>query len=103
MASFPGRLPVLIRFSEEAARQDCWGRLEKLSGTDALLSTRARLARGDRVLLDFELGPGSFEGVPGEVHEVEFDLDRYCSAEIRFTDEVCKRRLATALLDLLSR
>ncbi len=101
--AFPVRLPVVIRFPETASRQDSWGRLEKLSGSDAVLDTRTELRPGDRIFLDFDLAAERFEGVPGEVRHAELDSDRYCQAEIRFTDEVLKRRLGAALLELLSR
>ena len=103
MPAFPKRQPVVLRFPEEDARQDCWGRLERVSGTDAVLTTRARLSRGDRVLLDFELGPESFQGVAAAVHDAQADADGYTEAELRLTDEVQKRKLAAALLDILSR
>lgn len=97
------RLPVLIRFAPEAGRQDAWGRLEELTASSARLSTASALTRGERVLLSFQLASESFKNLPGEVLHEEGDADGYRIAELRFTDEVVKRRLARALLDVLSR
>ncbi len=97
------RLPVLIRFAPEVGRQDGWGRLEELTASSARLSTASALARGEKVFLSFQLDAESFKSLPAEVLYEEGDDDGYRSAELRFTDEVAKRRLARALIDVLSR
>jgi hypothetical protein len=61
------------------------------------------LARRDRVLLSFEVAGERFKDLAAEVLWSEQDADGYCSAEVSFSDEVEKRRLARALLDALSR
>ena len=96
-------LPVLLRFAGEAARQDGWGRLVALTSGGAELSTAARLVVGEVVLLSFELAGDRFEGVRARVAHAEDDADGHRLAELRFTDEVERRRLAKALTDVLSR
>lgn len=95
--------PVLLRFPAEEARAESWGRLCELTASSARLSTQAALARRDRVSVSFELGGERFKNLPAVVEWVETDADGYLSVELRFSDEVEKRRLARALLDALSR
>jgi len=96
-------LPVLLRFGPAAARQDGWGRLVELTSGGAELSTATRLVAGEVVLLSFELAGDRFEGVHARVAHAEDDADGHRLAELRFTDEVERRRLAKALTDVLSR
>jgi hypothetical protein len=96
-------LPVLLRFEPAAARQDGWGRLARLTSGGAELSTSTRLAAGEGVLLSFELAGGRFEDVRARVTHVEDDADGHRLAELRFLDEVERRRLAKALTDVLAR
>lgn len=102
-AGSAARLPVVISFPEAAARPDGWGRFEDLSAAGARLSTMTRLSEGERVLLSFELAGEAFAQAPAEVRRGELDSDGYCQAELAFRDEVMRRRLAKALVDLLSR
>jgi hypothetical protein len=96
-------LPVLLRFEPAAARQDGWGRLVRLTSGGAELSTATRLVVGEGVLLSFELAGDRFEGVRARVAHAEDDDDGHRLAELLFTDEVERRRLAKALTDVLSR
>jgi len=96
-------VPVLLGFSPEAARQDAWGRLITLTSGGAELSTVVRLVKGEGVLLSFELGGASFEGVRARVEHAEDDQDGHRLAELRFLDEVQRRSLAKVLTDVLAR
>ncbi len=96
-------LPVLLRFAPAAARQESWGRLVSLTSGGAELSTATRVVVGEVVLLSFELGGDRFEGVRARVAHAEDDADGHRLAELLFTDEVERRRLAKALTDVLSR
>jgi hypothetical protein len=96
-------LPVLLTFDPAAARQDGWGRLVRLTSGGAELSTAARLVVGETLLLGFELGADRFEGVRATVAHAEDDGDGHRLAELRFLDEVQRRRLARSLTDALSR
>jgi hypothetical protein len=95
--------PVLLRFPAEASRCEAWGRLAELSASSASLSTQATMRRGERCLLSFEIGLERFKDLPAEIGWVERDADGFWVAEVRFRDEVDKRRLARALLDALAR
>ena len=103
MRSSPKLIPVLISFPEAAARQDGWGRLVDLSGSGAHLSALLELRRAETVTLSFEVGGEPFHAVSARVTFVEADHDGYSLAELRFTDEVEKRRLARTILETLSR
>lgn len=96
-------LPVLLRFAPAAARQDGWGRLERLTSGGADLSTATRLVAGEGVLLSFELAGERFESLRARVSHAEDDADGHRLAELRFLDELQRRRLAKALTDVLSR
>lgn len=96
------RLPVLLAFPD-GARMEGWGRFIELSASTATLSTHSSLVRLERVLLTFELNGENFAELPARVAHQEPDQDGYTLAELTFTDEVAKRRLARVLADLLSR
>ncbi len=95
-------VPVLLRFPGASARQDAWGRLVKVTAGGAVLSTGARLAKAEVVRLDFELG-GERLSVPARVHHAGADDDGQCLAELVWNDEVERRRLARALVEVLSK
>lgn len=97
------RLPVLIGFPEASGRAEGWGRFSELSGSSAALSTLTRLSSRERVHLSFELAGERFESLAADVVVASLDADGYCVAEVSFRDEVQRRRLAKALLDVLSR
>lgn len=103
MRRAPSLIPVLLRFPGSAARQDAWGRLLELTAGGATLSTAAPLARGEALTLSFELGGEELKGVPARAAHVERDADGHVLAELRFTDELERRRLSRLLLDLLAR
>ncbi|MBI4061025.1 MAG: PilZ domain-containing protein [Elusimicrobia bacterium] len=98
----PLLVPALLRFPGSAARQDSWGRLLKVTAGGAELSTAARLAKGDVLQLQFELG-GERMALPARVHHAYDDDDGQRVAELRWSDMVERRRLARALVGLLSR
>lgn len=93
-------LPVALKSSQ---REEAWGRLASVSAGGAELTTLSTLHRGDAVLLSFEMASERFRDLPAYVEASEIDADGYCSAELRWTDEVERRRLARTLLDVLSR
>lgn len=94
---------VVIGFSEADARESGWGRFGELSAADARLTTTSELKRHDRLFLTFEAAGEKFKSLPALVTHAEIDGEGSVSAEIRFTDEVEKRRLSRTLLDILSR
>lgn len=103
MRRAPVFIPVLLRFAPEASRQDSWGRLVVLTPGGAELSTSVRLLKGETVLLSFELGLERFEDFRARVEYAEDDQDGARLAELRFLDEVQRRGLARALVDVLAR
>jgi hypothetical protein len=82
---------------------EAWGRLVELYGSGALLSTQARLFAGDRLAVSFEAAGEAFEEFSCRVLRCEKDEDGFHLAELLWTDEVHRKRLARALADLLSR
>ncbi len=99
----PAAVPALLRFAPGLGRLDGWGRLQELSSSFAVVSTLTVLARRERVLLSFEVAGERYREVGAEVVWVQSDSDGFCVAELRFVDEVEKRRLARTLLEVLSR
>ena len=102
MMRAPFLVPVLLRFPGSAARQDSWGRLLKITAEGAELSTAAPLAKGEELLLMFELG-GEQLRMSARVHYSDNDADGQCVADLRWNGMVERRRLARVLLDVLSR
>ncbi len=102
MKRAPRLIPALLRFPGASARQDSWGRLLELTAGGAELSTAARLAKGETVLVRFELG-GEKLTIPARVHHAYDDEDGGRIADLRWNDMVERRRLARALVDVLSR
>lgn len=98
----PFLVPVLLRFPGSSARQDAWGRLLQITAGGAELSTAAPLAKGEELLLLFELG-GERLRMPARVHHSENDDDGQRVAELRWNDMVERRRLARVMLDVLSK
>lgn len=96
-------LPALLRFPPESARQDAWGRLTRLTSGGAELSTAVRLVRGEGVLLTFDLGGDRLEEVRSRVADAVDDADGHRLVELAFLDEVQRRALAKALVEVLSR
>ncbi len=96
-------VPVLLAFPPASARQDAWGRLSRLTSGGAELSTAVRLLKDEGVLLSFDLGVERFEGLRARVSHAEDDDDGLRVVELRFVDEVQRRRLAKALIELLTR
>ena len=96
----PKTIPVALALGD---REVSWGRLLSLSARAAALSTQSALSRGEIVFLSFELSGERFKEIPARVEDSAVDLDGYTQAELVFTDEVERRRLAKTLLDLLSR
>ncbi len=97
----PSLVPALLSFPGSAARQDSWGRLLKITAGGGELSTAARLAKGERVAIQFDLG-GERLLMPARVH-LAYDDDGQCVAELRWSDMVARRRLAVVLVDVLSK
>ncbi len=95
--------PVLIAFPGELAREEGWGRFLELCASSAKLSTQTPLKLSERVLLGFEFNGERFSELRAEVEHLDKDADGFVVADIRFEDEVEKRRLARTLADLLSR
>ncbi len=102
MKQAPFLVPALLRFPGSSARQDSWGRLLEITGGGCELSTAARLTKGETVLVQFELG-GDRLLLRARVHHAYDDDDGGRVAELRWSDMVERRRLARALLDVLSR
>lgn len=96
-------VPVVIGFAEADGRESGWGRFLELAAADAKVTTISELKRHDRLFLTFEVAGEKFKSLPAVVTHAETDGDGSLSAEIRFTDEVEKRRLSRTLLDVLAR
>ena len=102
MKRAPILVPALLRFPGSSARSDGWGRLLKITAGGCELSTAARLAKGEIVLVKFELG-GERLMIAARVHHACDDDDGQRVAELRWNDMVERRRLARVLLDVLSK
>ena len=102
MKRAPFFIPALLRFPGAAARLDGWGRLLQLTAGGAELSTATRLAKGEDVCLEFELGGERLSAAARVLHAGRDD-DGHCLAELRWTGMLDRRRLARALIDALSR
>ena len=102
MKRAPFLVPALLRFAGTSARQDAWGRLLKITAGGAELSTAARMTKGERLSAKFELG-GEMLRVAAEVSHVGKDDDGQTLAELRWIDMVERKRLARAILDVVSR
>ena len=102
MTRTPAPVPALLRFPPSSARSEAWGKLLRLTASEADLTTAVRLVRDEGVLLSFELGGESFEDLKARVtHAVVDDGQRL--VELRFVDEVQRRRVAKDLTEALSR
>ena len=99
----PRDLPAQLAFEPALSRPDAWGRLESLSAAGARLLTLARVERGERVLLSFEVNGERFDALDARVAHRELDPDGYSLVELDFTRPTERRRLSGALLDVLSR
>lgn len=102
MKRAPVLVPALLRFPGSSARQDAWGRLLKITAGGAELSTGARLAKGEALHVQFELG-GERLLIAARVNRADDDADGHRAAELRWSDMVERRRLARVLIDMLSR
>ncbi len=101
MRRAPRDVPVLIAFAESSL-EITWGRFDALSAVGARVLTRAEVRRKDELFLSFEVGGDAYQEVPAEAVYVETDCDGYRLLDLRFKDEVAKRRLAKTLLTLLT-
>lgn len=99
MRSGPRLVPAELR----TAQGEAWGRLVELYASGAVLSTQAKLLAGDSVTLSFEAAGEAFAEFRCRVLRCEKDEDGFTLAELLWTDEVHRKRLARALADLLSR
>lgn len=82
---------------------ESWGRLIELHAAGAMLCTQAKLIAGDSVTVSFEAAGEAFDELRCRVLRCERDEDGFSLAELMWTDEVHRKRLARALADLLSR
>ena len=98
MPSAPKLVPVAL----DLPTGEAWGRLLELHASGASACLQAPVSSGDSIVASFEAGGESFE-MTGRVLRRERDQDGYVLAELLWTDEVVKRRLARVLADLLSR
>jgi len=96
-------LPVLLRFPDPLAREDGWGRFVELAASAAVVCSQAPMKTGEKVLLCFEVHGESFRDLRASVEHSVSDDDGFCRAEVRFADEVEKRRLARVLTDVIAR
>ncbi len=101
-ARAPSLIPVLIRFPGGSARQDAWGRLLELTAGGAALATAAPLKPGEPLTLSFDVGGEDFRAMTARVAHVELDTDGQTLADLRFTDELERRRLSRVLLDAVA-
>ncbi len=96
-------LPVRFDFPPQEDRQEGWGRFLELGAGGARLLSRFRLGDGDSLRLDFELSGETFNGLAAQVRRAWKDEDGYFVAELRFKDEVGKKRLERVLREFLAR
>lgn len=97
------RVPAKLEFESAAARLDAWGWLSELAASGARLLSAAELRRDELVLVTFELAGEPFEKLSSRVRWISRDEDGYWDAELLFTDEITRRRLARRLLEVLAR
>ena len=94
-------VPVLFEFPEEPERQECWGRFLELRPDGAVLLCAARVERGARLRLRFDLpAAGRLEGLEGDARKVGRDSDGYCLVELLWRTGAARESLHKALLGL---
>lgn len=94
-------VPALFEFPEEPERQECWGRFLDLRPHGATLLCQAKVGRGARLRLRFDLpAAGRIEGLEGDARAVRRDADGYCRVELLWRVCPAREALHRALLNL---
>lgn len=94
-------VPALFEFPEEPERQECWGRFLELRPDGATLLCAAKVERGARLRLRFDLPGGArVTGLEGDARKVRKDSDGYCRAELLWRTGAARQGLQRALLAL---
>ncbi len=95
-------IPVLAAFPETEARQETWGRFLDLQSNRARLITRARLEKGDLLILSFELPGEAFTGIDAEVSRAGVDEDGYYVCTVLFPEPEQRVSLGRVLQRILT-
>lgn len=96
-------VPALFEFPEEPERLECWGRFLELRPDGATLLCSAKVERGARLRLRFDLpAAGRLEGVEGDARRVRRDGDGYHRVELLWRTGAARERLHRALLGLFA-
>lgn len=97
----PRPLPALFELPDEPERQECWGRLLALDAHGATLLCQARVDKGARLRLRFDLPGGErLERLEGDARAVKRDYDGYSEVRLLWRLSPEKERLGRALLHI---
>ncbi|MDE2292669.1 MAG: PilZ domain-containing protein [Elusimicrobia bacterium] len=97
----PRPVPALFEFPEEPERREAWGRFLDLRPDGATLLCLARVERGARLRLRFDLPGGSrLEGLEADVVRAKRDGDGYSEARLVWRQGSARQALHKALLGL---
>lgn len=100
--SWSKAIPVRFSFPQEVDRGEGWGRLTRLSSKTASLLSLSQFSIGKRAILYWELNGESFS-VESRVLTVAREESGYFKAQLFFVRGTDRKRLATFLLDIISR
>lgn len=88
----PRPVPALFELPDEPERPECWGRFAELRSDGAVLVCAARVERGSRLRLRFDLPGGErLTGLEGDARKVRRDADGYY--EVTLLWRLCEARL----------
>lgn len=94
-------VPALFEFPEEPERQECWGRFLDLRPDGASFLCQAKVERGARLRLRFDLPAGvHVSGLEGDARKVRRDSDGYCRVELLWRTGAARENLHRALLKI---
>ena len=94
----PRPVPALFEFPDEPERPECWGRFAELRSDGAVLSTAARVEKGARLRLRFDLPGGeAVAGLECDVRKVRRDADGYYEAALLWRLSASRLQLNRAL------
>lgn len=95
----PRPVPVLFEFPEEPERMECWGRFLALDAAGATLLCAARIERGARLRLRFDLpGANRVEYLEGDAQKARRDSDGYSEVRLFWRAGPARDALRRALL-----
>lgn len=94
-------VPALFEFPEDPERLECWGRFLDLRPDGAILLCQAKVERGARLRLRFDLPAGGrVAGLEGDARKARRDSDGYTRVELLWRTGAARESLHRALLNI---